>query len=216
MPKISLDIKDIRVKLTRDYETIFSCYHEAGHTVYALLHFVKVDNVYITESDGRVGGYTHFYSIDLSTIKDKKTLNKLIPIEIGINYAGLAADKHTYELLCGSSTFPLLLQGASTDLKNASFLIRKYDFVPINLRNKFKKKMLLKVKNQLVHHWSVVTIVAHLLYKKKKISYEDLKKEILKKVHNKMFWENQFIMIEKIYTKIADQSITEQELDILY
>ena len=76
--------------------------------------------------------------------------------------------------------------------------------------------MLLKVKNKLVHYWSVVTIVAHLLYKKKKISYEDLKKEILKKVHNKMFWDNQFIMTEKIYAKIADQSITEHDLDILY
>src|SRR5690242_13055202 len=106
---VSYGISDIRKKVTHTHELISTAYHEAGHTIYGLLHYMQINTVCIFEDKKykRICGVTIFnYPIESCEVDDIELFNKLIRSEICINYAGLAAEKYYFKIISGSDKFP--------------------------------------------------------------------------------------------------------------
>lgn len=203
-------ISDIRKKVTKTYEFISTSYHEAGHTVYGLLHLMKIDsvNVYEDKKFKRIHGFTHYNSTALETIEDAAFLTDRAIAEIGLSYAGLVAEKHQFKLASGSDKFPLFLKdGSSEDTMSASSIIRKYNMAPPGRkRYEFKKKMIKKVGYELQDHWDAVTIIAHALFRRKQLSFFDIKELLTKKTKDKKFWKEQFKYIASMYDDKVDNA----------
>ncbi len=196
-------IGDFRKKVTKTYEFISTSYHEAGHTIYGLLHLMKIESVMVFEDKKhrRINGFTHYHSPHLDKIEDGKVLNDRISAEIGLSYAGLVAEKHQFALASGSDKFPLFLKdGSSDDTMGASAIIRKYNVAPPGRkRYEYKKKTIIKVRYELQEHWNAVTVIAHALFRRKQLTFSDLKDLLTKKTKNKKFWKEQFKTIASIY-----------------
>ncbi len=196
-------IGDFRKRVTKTYESITTSYHEAGHTVYGLLHLMVINSVYVFEDkkNKRICGFTQYYSIPLDTIEPGKLLNNRVYAEIGLSYAGLVAEKFQFQLASGSPKFPLFLKdGSSDDTLEASSIIRKYEVAPPGRkRYEFKKKIIREVGKELQVHWDAVTIIAHALFRKKKLDFGEIKSLLTKKSRNKKFWKEHFKTISSIY-----------------
>lgn len=198
-------IAEIRKKAYEIHELISTSYHESGHTIYGLLHCMKIEPVYVFEEkkSKRIGGLTHYDSPSLDKIEDPTLLFNRIKAEIGLSYAGLAAEKHHFKITSGSDKFPLFLrEGSYHDTLSASQLIQKYCLTPTGKkRYAYKKKIIKEVTQELCEHWDAVTIVAHALFQKKKLYFSDLKTLLTRKSKNKEFWKNKFKLINSFYDK---------------
>ena len=202
MPKKSKSIVEVRKKVAKTHEMISTSHHEAGHTIYALLRYMKVESVQIFESkkSKRIDGFTHYHSPELSKVEDPELLEKLVHAEIGLSYAGLASEKYHFKCSSGSDQFPMVLNGASDDIKSATGLIIKYELCPPGRkRYNYKQKIIREVLSELQDHWDAVQIVSHALFKHKKLSFDDLQRLITKKSKNKEFWKEQFKAINKFF-----------------
>jgi len=184
------------------HNMISTSYHEAGHTVYGLLHFMKIECVRITKEESDfVDGSTNFnYFVEYEFIPNDIKMS-VIYGDIGLRYAGLTAEKYHFKTISGSDRFPMFLKnGSSEDMMEAARLIKLYDIVPSGKkRHVFKKKFINHVLYELQNNWDAVNLVAHGLFKKKKLHYEDLKELLTKKSGNKKFWREQFKAIDFIY-----------------
>lgn len=200
-------IDEIRKKSHQIHEFISTAYHEAGHTIYGLLHFMKIESVYIFEEkkSKRIEGFTHYTSPPLDSIQDPTLLDNRIYSEIGLSYSGLVAEKYYFKTASGSDKFPLFLRdGSSHDTYSASQVIRKYNLAPPGRkRYDFKKKIIREINHELQENWDAVTLVAHALFQKKKLSYSELKDLLTKKGKNKSFWKEQFKSINYLYDNAA-------------
>jgi ATP-dependent Zn protease len=196
-----VSIGEIRKKVTKTYELIATSYHEAGHTVYALLSFMKVNSTYVFEHKiyKRIHGFTQYQSVDLD--RDHIFFNIYLEQEIGLSYAGLLAEKHHFKSISGSDQVPMFIrEGSSDDLKGVRDLCRKYNPVPPGKkRDAYKRKIVRKTHNILVEHWDAVDLVAHALFKHKRLSFHDLRELLTKKSKNKQFWKEQFKIIIKTF-----------------
>src|SRR5271165_3022560 len=133
MSKNAESLSSVRKKVTHTHELISTSHHEAGHTIYALLHFMTIFSVqvYQDKKSKRVDGFTHYYSFDVKTIVDPQILANRLYAEVGLCYAGLVAEKYQFKLHSGSDKFPSFLgDGSSKDLKEASEIIKKYQIAP--------------------------------------------------------------------------------------
>lgn len=197
-------ITEIRKKITKTHELISTSFHEAGHTVYALLHLLRVSQVSIFEDKKvkRINGSTEYnYPFEFDHCEDQELLKSLLIIEISECYAGLIAEKTLFKSISGSTQIPMfIIEGAWVDNKDAANIIKKYNLAPAgNKRYLFKQKIMRQVQSELFLHWNAVIAVAHALFKHKKLSYDDLKQILLKKSHNKQFWKEQFKKIDNYY-----------------
>lgn len=203
MAKNTGSIKEIRKKVTSTHECISTSYHEAGHAVFSLLCGIQVPTVYVFQNkkSKRWDGFTHYNSVDLSCVNDLFLLNELLNIEIGIKYAGLVAEKYHFKRISGSDKFPMYWKdGSSDDTKQAAALIKKYNTVPAGRkRYAYKQKIIRQVLRELEQHWDAVTAVAHALFRKKRLYFNDLKEILIKKTSNKNFWKQQFKSIENVF-----------------
>lgn len=181
------------------YDTVSTAYHEAAHAIYTLLCSIKVPLVYIMEKDNKIDGFCHYEIPDITKIQDNKLLYFIIDIEVGIKYAGLTAEKYHFKTMSGSDTFPMFLRdGSSDDTLSASYIIKKYNVAqPGKKRYDYKKKIIRKVFNSLKEYWDDVILISHALFCKKKLTFDDIK-NILKKSKNKIFWKEQFKLINLI------------------
>jgi hypothetical protein len=211
----NLTQEDILKKLSQNHELIFTSFHEAGHTICALLHYMSVPMVTISLTEHRAEGYTHYNIIEHQNIIDPEILNYFIISEINISYAGLVCEKILNKSLCGSDNFPILLrEGSSPDILNASTLIKKNNLaLPGKPRSLFKKRILKELSQLLQNNWDDVRLIAHLLYRKKKINYDDLRTLLTKKSLNKIFWRERFREID-ILTRPS--GITEEDLRFVF
>lgn len=205
MVKNKGSIEEIRKKVTKTYDLISTNYHEAAHAVYALLHFMRVSSVFIYEDkkNKRIYGTTYYdYPGDFDSITDPELLNYLIKSEIGVNYAGLIAEKALFKTLSGSNRIPMfIMDGSSEDNKAAAKIIKQYNLAPPGRkRYLFKQKLCREVLSELCIHWDAVSIVAHGLFRYHKLDYQDLKNLLIKKTRNKKFWKEQF---KKLDSKIS-------------
>jgi hypothetical protein len=198
-------ISDIRKKITNIHEMISTSYHEAGHAIYSLLCGMRVPYVFIfkNKKNKRIQGFCCYETPDLALIKDANLVFSLVDSEIGIKYAGLTAEKYHFKVISGSDKFPIFLRdGSSDDTLSAAALIRQYNIVaPGKKRYLYKKKKINQILHKLKEYWDDVTLISHLLFSKKRLSFFDIKKVLLKKSPNKIFWKEQFKIIDDIFEK---------------
>ena len=204
----------LRKKFAKMHELILVSYHEAGHAVYGLLNFMKIDPVLIFEAKKPklMWGLTHFSSVlDEDYIIDEVLVAERVRAEICIQYAGLAAEKHLFKLISGSDKLPMSLkQGAVDDTAAAASLIKKYNLSPPGKKRYIYKKNLIKeTSNQLYNNWEDVTLVAHALFEKKKLNFSELQLLLNKKSKNKSFWKEQFKTINYLFDNKGSLDIKE-------
>ena len=200
----TVTIDKVRKKVTYTHELISTSYHEAGHAIYALLHDIKVPLVYVYENkkNKRIEGYC-FYEFEKkrSEIEDPIVFADKINHEICAYYAGLIAEKQHFKNISGSDKFPLLLrESSSDDTSYAAGLIKQYNIVPAGRKRfYYKKKLIKETLIELREHWDAVTLVSHALFKKKKLSYHELKILLTRKTKNKELWKNKFKVVDRIF-----------------
>src|ERR1700674_2354629 len=110
-------IAEIRKKVTKTHEFISTSYHESGHTIYALLHLMRVSSVSVFEDKKlkRIHGNTYYdYPSDFDDIQDPDLLNTLLRAEVGISYAGLIAEKTLFRSISGSRQTPMFISDGSS------------------------------------------------------------------------------------------------------
>lgn len=192
--------KSVAQKLSRDFELISCTYHEASHTIYALLHFIRVDGVEVQGEDKEVLGYTHYDPLE-GKFEDSELIHYLLEAEINVYYAGLTGERIYYKDICGSDKFPMTLKnGCSGDIAAASDLIKKNNLAPPGQKRwAFKQRMIRLTKQDLEQNWDAVKLIAHALYKKKKLSYDDLRDILTKKSRHKDFWKGRFKDIDILF-----------------
>ena len=191
-------------KLSKEYDKIFTCYHEAGHVIYALLSFIKVESVftYYIDNYSRIIGETEFCTAwFLKEPIEADLLSKLLEAEIGFLYAGLASEKYHYHCVCGSEKFPMVLKtGSKEDRTRASKIIRDYNITYKGARRKYRDKIFLKVKNTLKDNWDAVVIIAHALYKNKKLTYQKIFELLSRRSVNSSFWKKRRKQMDRLYS----------------
>ncbi len=208
-------LEDNLRKKAQVHELITVSHHEAGHAIYGLLHFMRISEVYLLESPikDRINGITHFDSLLNSKGTETVTLTQeCLNNEICMYFAGLAAEKHLFKITSGMDQFPRFLKnGCQEDIAEISKLIKKYDLAPPGKkRYAFKKKLFSETLNELQANWDGVTLVAHALFKNKRLNYQELKELLTKKSSNKDFWKSQFKTINYIFE--YQDSLTEREI----
>lgn len=200
-------IAEIRKKVTKVYEFISTSAHESAHSIYALIHLMKVKTVSVYEDKKvkRIHGLTYYeYPCDFDRVEElgmSDLLNTLIRAEIGMSYAGLIAERILFESISGSKQVPMFIKDGSTDDNQAAQeLIEKYAMAPPGAkRSAFKRKMMREVKQELEANWSDVMLLAHALFEHHKLSSEDLFQLLTKKSVNKKFWKEHFKKIDVIF-----------------
>jgi len=207
-------IGNIRKKFHYTHELISTAYHEAGHTVYGLLHHMNIDSVLVFEDkkSKRIHGFTHYDPAELSEIQDANLFNDRLHAEICLSYAGLVAEKRSFKLLSGTDKFPMFLrEGSCHDFSEAAELFQKWALCkPGRERYNYKQKLIKQIDQELIDHWDAVSLVAHGLFKKKKILFSELQDLLTKKSQNKQFWKNQFKAINYMYNN--NETLDEKEL----
>jgi hypothetical protein len=205
------DLDQVRKRLQYTTDLISTSYHEAGHTVYGLLHFMKVYSVWVFKDKKckRFGGLQYY---ELPNIKEPAFYSKIIKSEVCLKYAGLAAEKYHFKNISGSDKYPLFLRdGSSDDTLEAAQLIKEYNLAPAGKkRYNFKKKLIKETLKDLQDNWEAVTIVAHALFKKKRLSYLSLKKLLTTQTSNPDFWEKKFEIMDSVFNK--QNPLDEKEL----
>lgn len=196
----------VSLKLAQNYRTISVAYHEAGHVICGLLHFMQVYEVKVNELQRGVSGITHFNVLYMDQAYDQldtKIRDYMITSDLLMQFAGLSAEKLFFKDLSGSDNFPLVLKlGAEPDFRRAAEIIKKYNLAEAgNKRYLFKKKMFRHTTNLLKDFWADIKLVAHELYNKRKMTYDDLCQLLSKKSSNKKFWKKQFKNIDTLYSE---------------
>lgn len=196
-----IDVK----KQALDYGIIACSFHEASHTVCAIHNCIKISSVH-TSSETVNEGTTDYYTLDVSVFEDNDLLTILLMQELQVLYGGLVGEKIYYREICGSEKFPMHLRiGSSSDISAASNLIVNHDLAkPGKHRMLLKKKIQSDVAAILNEHWSAVKIVAHALYKKKRLSFEELQHLLTRKTDNKDFWKDRFKKIRLLYNETSN------------
>lgn len=208
MPKRSSNLKEIRKKISILHEQTTTSHHEASHALFALLNGMEVYSVCIFEHPKlkRIHGLTHYNSPDLTNIEDAELFNKLLINEIKMQYAGSEGEKYHFKLISGSNIFPMVLYGASDDFQAAAKLIKEYNLAPPGRkRYLYKQKIKRETLRQLKEYWDDLVLIAHSLFKYKKLTSDDLHRLLTTKSKNKAFWKEQFKMMSSYYLKQEDE-----------
>gem|GEM_PF-2572852 len=214
-------IGNIRKKFHYTYELISTAYHEAGHTIYGLLHYMNINSVLVfkDKKSKRIHGFTHYDPADLSKIQDVNLFNDRLHAEICLSYAGLVAEKRSFKLLSGTDKLPMFLrEGSCHDFSEAAELFQKWSLCkPGRERYNYKQRLINQIDQQLIDHWDAVSLVAHSLFKKKKIIFSELQNLLTKKSQKKQFWKNQFKVINYMYNnnEILDEKQLKSILSLL-
>lgn len=202
---------DNKIKNSKYLDLILTSVHEAGHTIYALLHYMQVEMVYIFEDPEtkEISGSTNFNYCTPDSTTDDELSKSFMYSEICINYAGLIAERLFFKSITGSDKFPAFWKnGSSEDTMKAASLIRKYDLVPPGRkRYNFKKKLINNTCQELNNNWEAIMLISHALFSGKKLFYCNLKKILTKKSNNKQFWRQQFKDINSIINDDVDEKI---------
>jgi hypothetical protein len=207
----------ITSKQVRDYNAIATSYHEASHTIIALLNYFYVYNVNIVpkpDSYGEMNWWSwldHMSDITTSNIDDQDLCYSIHYSHIGTLYAGLIGERLYYYNACGSDKFPMhLKQGSIYDYQDASFVIRKNKIAKPGRETLLLKKQIQKdIREILENNWEAVKVVAHQLYKKKRLGFDEIKHILTRKTENKMFWKEQFRKIKMIYSEKSNLTVSE-------
>lgn len=202
-------------KQAHDYALIAMCYHEASHSICALLNYINVESIYVM-SEKNDHGKTSYEAYDPAKIESKYLAKILIMNEVQTIYAGTIGERIYYKEICGSDNFPMhLREGSSEDVSDAAALIHKNNLAePGKLRFLFKKQLQLSAQNLLLQYWSDVRLLSHALYRHIELNGQELRQLLSRKSENKDFWRTRFKELKTIYAE--SKEIDERELkDIL-
>lgn len=190
-------------KVAQTHDLIYAAYHEAGHTIYGLLHFMRIEcaNIFFNKDTDSSGGFTHYNYPDINDFTNDDIRLYVINSEISINYAGLSSERYHFKQISGSNICPMFLKdGASEDTLESAKLFRQYNIVaPGKKRYLYKKKLIKNTMQEIETFWADITLIAHGLYKRKKLYFSDLKKILVTKSENKEYWREQLKLIEPLY-----------------
>jgi hypothetical protein len=191
---------DVFKKQVNDYNLIASAWHESGHAVCGLHNYLMVFNVNVIAPHYNMGNTEYFY-YDVSSYQDHYLIKLFAILDLQATYAGLLAERLYYENICGSDKFPMHLKiGSSDDINLASKEIRKYKLaLPGKETFNLKKKIKNDTGKILTEHWQSVKLVAHRLYQKKQLSFDDLKYILTRQTDQKEFWKDRFRKIKIIH-----------------
>lgn len=174
-----MNMKDVVYKTISNYEQLSTCYHEAGHIVYALLSNCRVEKAHLVSE---IEAYVYYDVPEFWNTKNIQKKMSLLKKEIGIRYSGILAEKIFYENLHGNVNIPNFIKiGSSSDFKSVTDILTKHNIKKQGLeRKKFKNKIKTKVIRQLRHNWNSIALIANLLLKDKYIDYNKIKKVLIK------------------------------------
>lgn len=195
---------DSKKNLPNIHDWISTAYHEAGHAIYGLARGMEIPKVIIFKNHqvNMMEGLTYYTYPVAESFANKKIQNYILQSEIGFFYAGLLAEKQFYKISTGSDKFPLLLRnGSSTDTLSAAAIIKKYNLSPPGKeRYAFKQKQIKKTYKLVEKYWGDISLIAHALFKKKKLTFLEIEQILIKNSTKKIFWKNQFKLIKQVYT----------------
>lgn len=205
-------------KLSQEYDLIFVSRHEAAHAIVSLLRFFRVMFISTGTENNRISGNTYYEYFDSDDVDDQKIKNYAIISLIYVSYAGLIAEKILYKELCGSDKFPMVLrEGSSPDISEASDLISKHNLAPPGApRQAYKRKIFKDLTYLIKEYWEDIELISHSLYKKKKITEEELKQLLIKKSKNKLFWKKRFKEIEFLLGQDELPDDEEEIIELLF
>lgn len=185
--------------MSQEYEIIAVVYHESGHALAALLNSMQVPTV-VVKSTKLVSGSTEYIAANYNS-EDKNLHREMLLAEIRVFYGGLAAEKIYYKNITGSNKFPQVLKhGSWFDISSITKIISSNKLVePGSERKSFKNNLFKNISSDLEKYWTDVQLVAHSLYKLKKLEFKDLRKLLTKKSVNKDFWKEKFKNIDLIF-----------------
>lgn len=200
-----------RQELADTLELIMTAHHEAGHTIYGLLSFMKIP-VVMAAFGTETGGWTHYEMLAVP-VQSPQIAEYLLLSEICISYAGLVAENMHFKKICGSDKLPMILKdGSSPDILSASELISKHNLVPPGKpRQRYKKQLCKEIAETLEDYWEDISLVAHTLFKKKRLTHDDLKTLLTRKSEQNVFWKQQFKDIDTLMNK----TLTEKEISTI-
>jgi hypothetical protein len=193
-------VKNVVRKQSDDYFFIATNFHEASHAIIGLHNYLQVYNVNILLPAIKEGT-TDFFIFDTDKIKDEELKQIFLLFELQTIYGGLIGEKLYYKDITGSDKFPFHLKsGSASDIYQAATLIRKHNLSKPG-KNTFllKKRIQNDVEELLLEHWDAVKVIAHALYKKKKLNFLELKKLLTTKTNHNEFWKDRFKKIKIIY-----------------
>jgi len=185
-------------KMSHQYEMIALIYHESGHAITALLNNMQVPSIIIKPAN--VSGLTYYNLADYD-LEDEALHKKILLSEISVFYGGLTAEKIYYKKMTGSDKFPNTLKNGSwSDISIISDIITRNKLASAGAaRRELKNKIFKDTHAQLDKYWEDVQLIAHTLYKRKKLKYKDIKKLLLIKSINKDFWKEKLKNIDFIF-----------------
>lgn len=201
-------------RMANQLDLMMTICHESSHTIYSLLRLMKVDSVCVYEDKQvkRIHGSTLYHNIcELDKIEDQELLITLLQADIGMSWAGLIGEKLLFSSLSGSSRTPNFISaGSFEDNQSARQLIKRYNLAPPGQkRAAYKQKLMRQVRQDLELRWSDVVLISHALFKKHKLTFDDLLKLLTKKSADKQFWKDQFNKIRLLHN---NDQITEGEI----
>lgn len=212
--------RDYKIRLSKEFDLISTLFHEAAHTICCLKFYIKVDAVFVkfeqTDENKQAGGGTYYkHIVDTDFTKDDFYYGCMYE-EIKINYAGLAAEKLLYKKLTGSNSLPQLIKrGSKYDLDYINKIIKTNNLAsPGKERTKLKADLFKETTDLLNENWEDLSLLAHLLFKKRRLEYVEIKKILIKKSVNKSYWKKQFKLIELINK--SDFFLKEEELKKIF
>lgn len=185
-------------KMSHQYEMIALIYHESGHAITALLNNMQVPSVTIKSTNA--SGLTYYNLADYDS-GDEELHKKILFCEISVFYGGLVAEKIYYKKITGSDIFPRTLKGGSWyDIFIISDIIKRNNLAKAGAaRRELKNKIFKDTYSELDKYWDDVQLIAHTLYKRKKLEYRDIKKILFNKSKNKDFWKEKIKNIDLLF-----------------
>lgn len=192
---------DLDLKFMETYDSIGTSYHEAGHIVFGLISLMYINKARLEKDENRISGFTYYSFIEPEHISDQDVIKFVLEAEICMKYSGLIAEKCYYKDISGSSKFPNVLKnGCESDTNGASKIFQKYNLsTPGKKRSVYKKKLKRRTHRLIKKHWLSVAIIAKALFKSKQLSYNKIKKILLKNTEVCKFWKQHFKKIDDIY-----------------
>ena len=203
----------ISKKIAKQFELITGAIHEASHTIYALLHYMKVESVCVFEDKKlkRIHGATYYdFPVDIELVEDQSIINCLVRSDVGMSYSGLIAEKILFKSLSGLSQTPMFIRDGSTDdNKDAREMIAKYNLAAAGQkRSAYKRKLMREVQLELTAYWNDIVLISHNLIKRRKLNYTDLQMLLTKKSINKVFWKEHFKGLNNIFnSETLDENV---------
>jgi len=183
-------VNDYFTKATESLFQISTAWHEASHVICYLYYYRYVFKATLKQSKNYRGGYTLFQELDLSNVSDKNLKKKLLKQDIQCLYAGMIGESIFYKEICGSHKFPIYMRiGSSSDITTASQIIYNNNLsLPGKQSLALKRKMKSKAKKIVLRYWYDIQLIAHELFLRKEISFQDIFLILTTKSKNKKNW----------------------------